>query len=86
MSSTSSLVMIGPPRSKLGINRGTEPDARMTVVPVISVVPPSFERHRDGAVGAEPPDAVEHLDLAVLAHRRDAADESGDDLLLALSG
>ena len=43
MSSTSSLVMIGPPRSKLGISRGTEPAARITVVPVISVVPPSFD-------------------------------------------
>ena len=35
--------MIGPPRSKLGISRGTDPAARITVVPVISVVPPSFD-------------------------------------------
>ena len=32
-SSTSSLVMIGPPRSKPGIIRGTEPAARMTLAP-----------------------------------------------------
>ena len=42
MSRTSSLVMIGPPRSKLGISRGTEPAARITVDPVISVVDPSL--------------------------------------------
>ena len=30
-SSTSSLVMIGPPRSKLGISRGTDPAARSTL-------------------------------------------------------
>ena len=40
-SSTSSLVMIGPPRSKSGIRRGTEPAARMTLSPVICVVEPS---------------------------------------------
>ena len=34
-------------------------------------------------VGAEATDPVEDLDLAGLAHRRDAADEPGDDLLLA---
>ena len=33
--------MIGPPRSKPGIVRGTEPAARMTLVPVIWVVDPS---------------------------------------------
>ena len=34
--------MIGPPRSKPGISRGTEPAARMTLVPVIWVVDPSL--------------------------------------------
>ena len=33
--------MIGPPRSKLGIRRGTEPAARITLSPVICVVEPS---------------------------------------------
>ena len=33
--------MIGPPRSKLGIMRGTDPAASSTLVPVISVVDPS---------------------------------------------
>ena len=40
-SSTSSLDMIGPPRSKLGIIRGTDPAARMTLRPVIVVFVPS---------------------------------------------
>jgi hypothetical protein len=41
--------------------------------------------HRDGDrhAGTERSDAVEHLDLAAFAHRGDAADEPGDDLLLA---
>ena len=33
--------MIGPPRSKFGIRRGTDPAASTTLVPVISVVDPS---------------------------------------------
>ena len=37
-------------------------------------------------VRAERTDTVEHLDLAALAHRRNPADETGDDLLLALLG
>ena len=86
MSSTSSLVMIGPPRSKLGISRGTEPVARITVVARDLDGAAIVERHGDDTVGPEAADAVEHLDLAVLAHRPDAADESGDDLLLALLG
>ena len=40
-------------------------------------------RDRDDVVGAEAADAVEHRDLAALAHRGDAADETVDDLLLA---
>ncbi len=40
-------------------------------------------RDGDGVVGTEAADAVEHLDLAPLAHRGDAADEAGDDLVLA---
>ncbi len=40
-SSTSSLVMIGPPRSKFGIRRGTEPEASMTASPVIVADEPS---------------------------------------------
>src|SRR5690606_21127486 len=45
-------------------------------------------RHGDGdrATGPERPGAVEHLDLAALAHRRDATDEAVDDLALALLG
>ena len=85
-SSTSSLVMIGPPRSKLGISRGTEPAARRTLVPVISVVDPSAAVTVTTWSGPRRAGAVEHLDLAALAHRRDAADEPGDDLLLALLG
>ena len=43
-------------------------------------------RDRNGPVRAEGPDTVEDLDVAALAHGGDTADESGDDLLLALLG
>ena len=40
--------------------------------------------HGDGLVRTERADAVEHLDLAALAHRGDALDKAVDDALLAL--
>ncbi len=52
-SSTSSLVMIGPPRSKPGISRGTEPVASSTLSPVIVVVAPSLPVTVIEMVGAE---------------------------------
>ena len=55
----------------------------MTSRPAISAVEPSSPVDGDDVVRAERADAVEHRDLAALAHRRDAPDEAVDDLLLA---
>ena len=78
--------MIAPPRSKFGIRRGTEPVARITDGASDLGRAAVGERHGDDTTGTEPAGSVEHLDLAVLAHAGDAADQRVDDLLLALLG
>ena len=55
-------------------------------MPVIWVVDPSLPVTVTTWSGPSAAPAVEHLDLAALAHRGDATDEAGDDLLLALLG
>ena len=80
---TSSEVMIGPPTSKPGMVRGTDPEARITLVAVSDVVEPSVPLTVTACAGAQRADALVGGDLAALDQAGEALPEAVDDLLLA---
>ena len=66
--------------------RGTEPVARITLVPGDDRLRTVVQRNADGATRTERSGSVEHFDVAALAHRCDAANETADDALFARLG